>query len=94
MGLLVITSDVWAECYSCKRIPWEELETWKHHILELHKTKTKTSLRIFFEEYYLNFVEMFVPQIPPNSTKLLGILALRSHSALPEAHWYWVGVGA
>ncbi|KAG5540634.1 hypothetical protein RHGRI_020755 [Rhododendron griersonianum] len=33
-------------------------------------------------------------QVPPNSTESLGVLVLKSRGIFPEAHWYWVGVGA
>ncbi|KAH7845281.1 hypothetical protein Vadar_000300 [Vaccinium darrowii] len=33
-------------------------------------------------------------QVPPNSTESLGVLALKSRGIFPEAHWYWLGVGA
>ncbi|KAA8525358.1 hypothetical protein F0562_007224 [Nyssa sinensis] len=32
--------------------------------------------------------------IPPNSTEPLGVLVLKSWGVFPEAHWYWLGVGA
>ncbi|EOY31406.1 Pleiotropic drug resistance 12 [Theobroma cacao] len=32
--------------------------------------------------------------IPPNSTESLGVLVLKSRGIFPEAHWYWIGVGA
>ncbi|KAK3438213.1 hypothetical protein EUGRSUZ_C02835 [Eucalyptus grandis] len=32
--------------------------------------------------------------IPPNSTEPLGVLVLKSRGIFPEAHWYWIGVGA
>ncbi|OMO80597.1 ABC-2 type transporter [Corchorus olitorius] len=32
--------------------------------------------------------------IPPNSTERLGVLVLKSRGLFPEAHWYWIGVGA
>ncbi|KAF8035905.1 hypothetical protein BT93_C1815 [Corymbia citriodora subsp. variegata] len=32
--------------------------------------------------------------IPPNSTEPLGVLVLKSRGVFPEAHWYWIGVGA
>ncbi|XVE63544.1 hypothetical protein DITRI_Ditri07aG0028500 [Diplodiscus trichospermus] len=32
--------------------------------------------------------------IPPNSTERLGVLVLKSRGIFPEAHWYWIGVGA
>ncbi|XVE63543.1 hypothetical protein DITRI_Ditri07aG0028400 [Diplodiscus trichospermus] len=33
-------------------------------------------------------------RIPPNSTEKLGVLVLKSRGIFPEAHWYWLGVGA
>ncbi|KAG5540559.1 hypothetical protein RHGRI_020691 [Rhododendron griersonianum] len=33
-------------------------------------------------------------QVPPNSTESLGVLVLKARGIFPEAHWYWVGVGA
>ncbi|KAH7845345.1 hypothetical protein Vadar_000884 [Vaccinium darrowii] len=33
-------------------------------------------------------------QVPPNSTESLGVLVLKSRGIFPEAHWYWIGVGA
>ncbi|KAA8521480.1 hypothetical protein F0562_012153 [Nyssa sinensis] len=32
--------------------------------------------------------------IPPNSTEPLGVSLLKSRGIFPEAHWYWIGVGA
>ncbi|XP_021277314.1 pleiotropic drug resistance protein 1-like isoform X4 [Herrania umbratica] len=32
--------------------------------------------------------------IPPNSTEPLGVSILKSRGIFPEAHWYWIGVGA
>ncbi|XWS73071.1 hypothetical protein CRYUN_Cryun02cG0094100 [Craigia yunnanensis] len=32
--------------------------------------------------------------IPTNSTEKLGVLVLKSRGIFPEAHWYWLGVGA
>ncbi|KAG5540558.1 hypothetical protein RHGRI_020690 [Rhododendron griersonianum] len=32
--------------------------------------------------------------VPPNSTESLGVLVLKSCGIFPEAHWYWIGVGA
>ncbi|XP_058223773.1 pleiotropic drug resistance protein 1-like isoform X1 [Rhododendron vialii] len=32
--------------------------------------------------------------VPPNSTESLGVLVLKSRGIFPEAHWYWIGVGA
>ncbi|KAI6680126.1 hypothetical protein NL676_034007 [Syzygium grande] len=32
--------------------------------------------------------------IPPNYTEPLGVLVLKSRGILPEARWYWIGVGA
>ncbi|XVF88175.1 hypothetical protein PTKIN_Ptkin19aG0029300 [Pterospermum kingtungense] len=32
--------------------------------------------------------------VPPNSTEKLGVLVLNSRGIFPEAHWYWLGVGA
>ncbi|XWS16999.1 hypothetical protein CRYUN_Cryun33cG0029900 [Craigia yunnanensis] len=32
--------------------------------------------------------------IPPNSTEKLGVLVLKSRGIFPEAHWYWLGLGA
>ncbi|OMO80632.1 hypothetical protein COLO4_24018 [Corchorus olitorius] len=32
--------------------------------------------------------------IPPNSTEPLGVSVLKSRGIFPEAHWYWIGVGA
>ncbi|XP_058221819.1 pleiotropic drug resistance protein 1-like isoform X1 [Rhododendron vialii] len=33
-------------------------------------------------------------QVPFNSTESLGVLVLKSRGLFPEAHWYWIGVGA
>ncbi|XP_058222621.1 pleiotropic drug resistance protein 1-like isoform X2 [Rhododendron vialii] len=33
-------------------------------------------------------------QVPPNSTESLGVLVLKARGIFPEAHWYWLGVGA
>ncbi|KAF7138156.1 hypothetical protein RHSIM_Rhsim07G0150400 [Rhododendron simsii] len=33
-------------------------------------------------------------QVPSNSTESLGVLVLKSRGLFPEAHWYWIGVGA
>lgn len=32
--------------------------------------------------------------VPPNSTEPLGVSVLKSRGVFPEAHWYWLGVGA
>ncbi|XP_058002043.1 pleiotropic drug resistance protein 1 [Hevea brasiliensis] len=32
--------------------------------------------------------------VPPHSTEPLGVGLLKSHAIFPEAHWYWIGVGA
>ncbi|XWS16998.1 hypothetical protein CRYUN_Cryun33cG0029800 [Craigia yunnanensis] len=32
--------------------------------------------------------------VPPNSTEPLGVSILKSRGIFPEAHWYWIGVGA
>ncbi|XP_025012241.2 pleiotropic drug resistance protein 1 isoform X2 [Ricinus communis] len=32
--------------------------------------------------------------VPPLSTEPLGVSFLKSHGIFPEAHWYWIGVGA
>ncbi|KAL5539498.1 hypothetical protein UlMin_043230 [Ulmus minor] len=32
--------------------------------------------------------------VPANSTEPLGITILKSRGIFPEAHWYWIGVGA
>ncbi|KAH7846555.1 hypothetical protein Vadar_015347 [Vaccinium darrowii] len=33
-------------------------------------------------------------QVPSGSTESLGVLVLKSRGVFPEAHWYWIGVGA
>ncbi|KAE9459463.1 hypothetical protein C3L33_08630, partial [Rhododendron williamsianum] len=33
-------------------------------------------------------------QVPSYSTESLGVLVLKSRGLFPEAHWYWIGVGA
>lgn len=40
------------------------------------------------------FMDVFVSQIPPNSTESLGIMVLKSRGVFVEAYWYWLGVGA
>ncbi|KAL4294788.1 hypothetical protein HN51_045613 [Arachis hypogaea] len=32
--------------------------------------------------------------VPPNSTEPLGVKVLKARGIFPEAHWYWIGVGA
>ncbi|GAV68072.1 ABC_tran domain-containing protein/ABC2_membrane domain-containing protein/PDR_assoc domain-containing protein, partial [Cephalotus follicularis] len=32
--------------------------------------------------------------VPSNSTEPLGVIVLKSRGIFPEAHWYWIGVGA
>ncbi|KAL3819063.1 hypothetical protein ACJIZ3_004968 [Penstemon smallii] len=32
--------------------------------------------------------------VPPNSTESIGVTILKSRGIFPEAHWYWIGVGA
>ncbi|KAK2987376.1 hypothetical protein RJ640_007063, partial [Escallonia rubra] len=32
--------------------------------------------------------------VPPNFTEPLGVYVLKSRGLFPEAHWYWIGVGA
>ncbi|XP_057960203.1 pleiotropic drug resistance protein 1-like [Malania oleifera] len=32
--------------------------------------------------------------VPPNSTEPLGVQVLKSRGVFPQAHWYWLGVGA
>ncbi|XVE63539.1 hypothetical protein DITRI_Ditri07aG0028000 [Diplodiscus trichospermus] len=32
--------------------------------------------------------------VPANSTEPLGLSILKSRGIVPEAHWYWIGVGA
>lgn len=39
-------------------------------------------------------MEIYLPQIPPNSTESLGVTVLKSRGIFPEAQWYWIGVGA
>lgn len=91
MGLLDLTFDVWAECYSCKRIPRQELGTCKHHFQKLENSNLWKRILI---HTMLSFIKMSILQVPANSTESLGVSILKSRGIFPEAHWYWLGVGA